>query len=669
MLYNIYTTDGGNAPLGITDWEHLRVMRLDFSERQLYNHRFIPKDKNKKYLFEPRAQNATLKKVGFVARDFREMRPSGQLSIRFFSLLSKYKKQFELFFYSLEGQPVSQTFQEFGTVRLANSYGALAMNIMNDKIDILVDMQGFMVNNFTELLLLKPAPIQIHWLGYPGTLGLPTIDYLVADDILVPDQSQKYYREKIAYMPHCYQSNNPQFIQEEQYVQRGYFNLPKDAFIFTHFNSDYKLDRKTWFVWMEILKAVPNSILVFTILTSTEQDIFIKQLLSDAVNNGIAQNRVIYLKKEDRHQHFNRLQIFNLGLDTYRVNGHTTNADLVCAGIPFITYTSDTYHNRVAKSILHSLDLDDLVCYSFDQYVKKAIELATNPEYYASVKAKVIDNRKKIMFNTHLYTRSFTNMLYSIWDTYHESSRSECEHIFLNDETNEEEMKIVPFEPIRLSKFNNHYYGTPKYKWTFYKNKTSDGNTYNVSDMRKQYLRDFANEDEKCIAFTTDGEMKDSIGTLLQMDTTEEKYSEEQGIWIREELTEDEHEKDVSLTLNKDYQLPKICIFFYLETNMPPQTLSHVASYLYNQLYLNAELIIISNSGGLPPEGQKFIHEHVNYIKFIINNKTIDEILKENTTAEICSEIKLENLNDLFYVQKIYEKSIESNDDNPGTSD
>ena len=96
-------------------------------------------------------------------------------------------------------------------------------------------MQGFMINNYTELLLQKPAPIQMHWLGYPGTLGLLTIDYLVADDILIPDNSQKYYREKIAYLPNLYQSNNPEFIQTEQYVMREFYELPKDKFIFHPF--------------------------------------------------------------------------------------------------------------------------------------------------------------------------------------------------------------------------------------------------------------------------------------------------------------------------------------------------------------------------------------------------------------------------------------------------
>ena len=654
MLYNIYTTDG-NAPLGITDWEHLRVMRLDFTERQLYNHRYVKKDQKIDYLYKPRKNNALLKRVGFIARDFHEMRPSGQLAIRFFSILAKYKKDFQIYFYSLKKHPISQLFYSFGNVRTEDSFNTLTRTIANDEIDILVDMQGFMVNNFTDLLLQKPAPIQIHWLGYPGTLGLPTIDYLVADDILIPEKSQKYYREKIAYLPHCYQSNNPDFIQKERYVKRGYFDLPEDAFIFTHFNSDYKVDRKTWLVWLNILKKVPNSILVFTILTSTEKDFFMKQLMNDVHILKIDVNRVRYLKKEDRHQHFNRLQIFDLGLDTYRVNGHTTNADLVCAGVPFITYTSETYHNRVAKSILNALDLDDLVCHSFDEYTEKAIQLATDKEYYMSVKQKIIDNRTKIMFNTYLYTRSFTNMLYSIWDQYHdhpEGERKEIEQIFLND-NGDEENRVVDFKPLRLSKFNNHYYGTPKTKWVSYTDKKIMGNIYKVTDLRKQYLIDYANEDEKCVAFTMNGELYDSYKEMVEIN--EDKSNQ---IWVKEDLSEEDHEEDVYKTLNKDYKLPKICLYFVFKNGMPGNTISEVCSYLYNQIYLNAELIIISEIGTLPGEGLKFIHDNINFVKYIDNydNESIESILQNNTQAKICVKITLESIKDLHYVQNIYEE-------------
>lgn len=665
MLYNIYTTHG-NAPMGITDWEHLRVMRLDFTERQIYNHRYIPFDKNIKHLFKPRDSHATLKRIGFVSRDFHDCRPNGQLAIRFFNILSKYKKQFTLHFFSLVGHPIADKFHTFGTVKTAPEFDQLAQIIANDSIDILIDMQGYMVHNFTRLLLQKPAPIQMHWLGYPGTLGNSAVDYLVGDDIIIPDNSQKYYREKIAYMPHLYQSNNPDFIQRDNYVTRGFYEIKESTFVFTHFNSDYKLDRNLWFVWMDILKAVPDSLLVFTILTSNEDDVFIKQLYADAELAGV-RDKVMYMPKTSRHQHFNRLQLFNLGLDTYRINGHTTSADLVCAGVPFITCPSDTYHNRVAHSILHELEIDDLVCENFEAYKNKAIELATNKEYYLSVKQKIIDNREKVMFNTHHYTRSFVNMIYSIWDEYHirDEERKQLTHLFLNKETNDIEEKDVPFVKTRLGKFNNHYIGKPTTKWVFYPNKNNSKlfKPIIISKKRKQYLRDFANTQDKCVAFNTEGELFNCIDKkLVDLENTEIKYGEEQGIWLREPIPEDEQEKDISLTLNKDYKLPKICLVFKnSEKTNPSQSVPALVSYLFNQRYLNTELIVLSLAGPLPGDGKKFVHEHINFVKYIdlkSENKPIEQVLQENTKSEIILEISQEALKDKFFVQKFYEEKI-----------
>lgn len=666
MLYNIYRTDG-DAPFGITDWEHLRVMRLDYTERQLYNHRYLQGDAvQRTHMFRPRPINATLKKIAFISRDFSSIRPSGQLAINFFNLLSKYT-QFSLYFYSLDIQIVDNLFDTFGTVKKGTDMKALSNMIVADDIDILIDMQGFMHTNFTDVLLDKPAPIQMHWLGYPGTLGIPTVDYLVADNILIPDNSQKYYCEKIAYLPHLYQPNNPDFIQRERFVERGYYNISEASFVFTHFNSDYKIDRALWFVWMDILKAVPNSILVFTILTSTEEEGFIKQLLGDAQLAGV-EKQVVYLPKAPRHQHFNRLQLFNLGLDTYRVNGHTTSADLICGGVPFITCPSETYHNRVSQSILHELDLDDLVCSNFEMYKKKAIELATNKEYYAEVKQKVIDNREKTMFNTYKYTRSFVNMIFSIWDSYHETSknRETIDHLFLNADRNEPEKRFVPFEKVKLSNFNNYYRGIPTEKWVFYENMTVSLPPAIISAKRKQYLRDFANRETDCTAFTTNGELFDqSIATLIPMKMPPNTYNEPYGIWVKEPIPEEEQERDVSLTLNKDYNLPKICMYYTIGINMDSTIIVKIIDYLFTQRYLNAEVVIVLESYiKLSDSILKLIKEHVNFVKLVkVNNidTGIVDIVRKNTNAVAIVELKNDMLGNLHYIQKIYDDTIKNN--------
>lgn len=667
MLYNLYKTDG-TIPYGITDWEHLRVMRLDLTERQLYNYRYIEDNPDTMgFRYNPeRDLNAPLKKIGFLGRDFNECRPGGQLSENFFSYLKKYQDSdyhdFEVYFYCLNINHVDKNFKEFAIVKQKNTMGLLAKEIYDDEIDILIDMQGYMIDNFKEVLLKKPAPIQMHWLGYPGTLGISTVDYLVADETIIPDSSQKYYREKIAYLPDCYQSNSPRFIQKEQWVNRKYFDIPEDAFVFTNFNSDYKVDRKIWFVWMDILKAVPNSVLVFTILTSKEEDIFISQLFDDVVKKGVDIKRVIYLQREKRHQHFNRLQLFDLGLDTFRINGHTTSADLICAGLPFVTYTSATYHNRVGASILKSLDLEELVCHSYDEYSKKIIELATNKKYYQEVKRKVIDNREKILFNPGRYTRNFVDLIYSIWNKYSNLKTHELTH-FYPEEHNE--WKKTSIQNIKLGDFNNHYYGTKTHEWKFYPNKKYSGHVFEISEKRNQYLKDYANSIKECVAFSMEGELMNTYGELIEIKGETELNTESSslfnGVWVLEKLDDDE--PDVNDTLNKDYQLPKICLYYFLENEDDPTIVSRLVTYLFTQLYLNAELLIITKNFYLNQQAQNFIRNHNHFIYFHNDNinESLDTIFNYYTNTVFRVQITDDILEDYHYVEKLYEETIKPN--------
>jgi GR25 family glycosyltransferase involved in LPS biosynthesis len=239
------------------------------------------------------------------------------------------------------------------------------------------------------------------------------------------------------HMPHCYQCNNDDLLVTTSNLKRSDFNIPDDAFAFCHFNHEYKLDRKTWFVWMSILKRVPNSVLVFTTFCPT----FVKVLFHDANINGISKERLIYLNYEtDREKHFNRINLCNLGLDCYKLNGHTSSSDLIASGIPLITYTSETYHNRVAKSILKAVDLEELVCYSFEEYTDLAVRLATNKTYYNSIVKKVIKNRTKYLFNTKLYVENFVNMLHTIWDN--EKTKDKIEET-QKEEKEEKEEEII----------------------------------------------------------------------------------------------------------------------------------------------------------------------------------------------------------------------------------
>lgn len=679
-MYSIYKTNGTIPYIKYNYFGYLNCLRLDLTEQELYNYRFIDKGEHKSNI--NRNHNTPLKKIGFISRDFSENRPSGQLSTLFFEILAKFSNQVEIYFYMLHKNYISNKFTSFAIIRKEKDIKNLEIKIKEDKIDILIDMQGHMHNNFNQLLLNKPAPIQIHWLGYPGTTGIPTMDYLIADEVIIPEESQKYYTEKIAYLPNCYQCNNRSLICHTSKCTRSTYNIPENAFVFCHFNSDYKLDRKTWFVWMDILKLIKNSVLLFT--TSTET--FKRLLITDAINYGVNKSQLIYVKRENRIDHINKLNLCNLGLDNYRVNGHTTSSDLVAAGIPFIAYTSETYHNRVAKSILISLDLEELVCYSFETYKKLAVKLATDTNYYMYVKNKIIRNRERYLFNTSLYVNNFVNLIFNIWKDNYDSNLEYIWKYYPNLDSpnnnitqvhdnfyqeaiktnsciaynNKGELKnkineLVPgcgiwikekLKENKITKFNNNYKNIKKVEWKFYPNMDSPDNTIYHSDLRNQKLRDFANDYNDCVAFNLNGDIKDKINPLIPGC----------GIWIKEPITYNSNTRD---QINKDYNLPLICLVYKLNH----YNIDKIVDFHKSQLYLNTELLIILKEEETIKIKQLVQKNH--NIKSYVNknNKHIKEILNElkyNHFIEI-----FDNSNfDLRLICNFYKNNININNEN-----
>jgi len=390
-------------------------------------------------LFDEKNNIRPIKKIGFISRDFSQGRPSGQLAEQFFKLLSQETQQtiplqeetipllnqhqntdgvlgsnvkIDIYFYTFP-LSASRLFKQFATVREAKNIHRLAELIYADKLDILIDMQGHMHNNFNVCLNKKPAPIIMHWLGYPGTTGIKEVDYLFADETIVPIESQCFYREKIIYLPNCYQINNPKFLvsNDNCCYTRQDLNYPQDGILFAHFNDSYKVDKNTWLVWCEILKKVPNSYLVFLKKYEKETASFIET----AVQNGVKLEQLIITKRLDRNHHIHRLNLLNIGLDPYYCNGHTTSSDLIAAGIPVVTFPGKTYQSRVTLSILKSLHLEELAVDSWDQYIDLAVKLGTDKEYYQYVCQKIIDNREKTLYNPELYVKNWLTAINKVW--------------------------------------------------------------------------------------------------------------------------------------------------------------------------------------------------------------------------------------------------------------
>ena len=675
-MYTIYKYyDAKNKLSYYTD--HLNVLRLDKTENELFEHRFIDTDYEIK---RKRPYNSPLKKIGFISDDFRESRPSGQLSIAFFEVLQNYRPHFEIYFYTRKN--ISNRFQKLAVIRKYNTTKIEEM-ILEDNIDILFDMQGHMHNNYNKLFGEKLSPIMCHWLGYPGTIGIPTIDYIFADPTIIPKESQIFYREKIAYFPVCYQPNSPEYLVKRTYTKKE-FDIPEDKFVFCHFNDDYKVDRKMWLVMLDILKRTPNAILMF----NTCRQSFQQMLFDDAENYGVSKNQLLHVKRLFITEHLKRLSVSSLGLDTFRVNGHTTSSNYISGGIPFITYTGNTYHNRVSKSILHSLSLDELCTNSYDEYIELAVKLATNKEYYNSIVQKLKENREKVLFNNDEYVNHFVSLIHNIWkQNYNENIEyiwvfynnydSPGNDIMTTDKRDNELLEMVKDTPdcvayttnghlknkitdkknwvklenvkhglwvkeklkeYEITKFGNNHKKN-RYKWTFFKDVDSTGFDIKQVNEKNQLLRDIAEQDENCMAFNLKGYLKGSL-------KPKEEWVEDigNGLWVREKV----EFEDIKLD-NKDYNLPFIVLYYNVSTLAEYEDIKKIYK---KDLYLNKQLIILFV--GEEDIQYLLISQRVRelYDIHIIRpeNKNIVEIIKETTPNCDCymEYKKNDNIKDIY---------------------
>ena len=690
-MFDIYTynsiKDKSNFAL-----KNLNILRLDISEEKLYKNRFSKEQYISKSL---RPYGSKLKKIGFISNDFRESRPSGQLSLTFFKNLQNYKNHFDIYFYTINN--VSSRFNQFANIRKCrqNIFNKNKLNlilkqmIIDDEIDILFDMQGHMHNNYNNILNEKLSPIMCHWLGYPGTIGIPTFDYIFADPIIIPENSQKFYREKIAYFPECYQPNNEELINRKIIAHSDY-SIPTNKFIFTHFNSDYKIDRKMWFVMLSILKKVPNSILIF----KTSSQTFERKLLLDAKNLGVKEQLLI-VKKLFITEHINRLSLCNLGLDNFRINGHTTSSDLIAAGIPYINYCGNTYHNRVAKSILSSLSLDELSVDSFEKYIDLAVKLATDAKYYKTICNTLIKNRELILFNSQKYTTDFVSIINNMWKL---NYQDDLEYIWIfypnktfeNNNilvTNEREGNLLDLanktptciayttdgylkskvvdknywidfnktsneietcgiwikeklKEYKITKFGNNNINK-KYKWKFYKDFDSPGFDIKIVKEKNQILRDIA-EKEECVGFNLKGHLKSKI-----LDKKNWIHSNNNGLWIKEEIKIEQIDYNID---NKCYNLPLIVL--YVKINSLQQYLE-IVTYYEEDLYLNKAMIVLIDENCPAIKGiEKKIFYKYNFVLHIINNNVtvkISNIIKQYfNKAGYYIEYKNQNIYKLF---------------------
>jgi protein O-GlcNAc transferase len=255
-------------------------------------------------------------------------------------------------------------------------------------VDILVDLKGHTRNARTEIMAYRSAPVQVNFLGYPGTMGAPYIDYIIGDATVLPHEEQPWYDEAIVNLPCCYQPQDSVFTIGPR-PSRASFGLPESAFVFCCFNNHWTLTKDVFNVWMDLLGSVKDSVIWLLVDTVAAR----ARLRRCAEAKGIDSRRIMFADRCSREQHLARHACADLFLDTWPYGAHTTASDALRAGLPVITLAGLGFQGRVAASLLRALSFEQMICGSSDEYTALAARLASNPAALRHIEEKLRDDR------------------------------------------------------------------------------------------------------------------------------------------------------------------------------------------------------------------------------------------------------------------------------------
>ena len=379
-------------------------------------------------------QAKTKLNIGYLSADFR-LHP---LAFLITELIENHDKaQFETYAYSYGADDQTPTrkrlesaFDHFVDISALNDKDA-ASKIYHDKIDILVDLTGYTQSSRTGLVALKPAPISINWLGYPGSMGeikdelagkplfnYILVDYVLADTVIVPNLSDSNvvssntvdFSEQLLYLP-CYQPNDSTRPVGKT-TMKSEHNLPENVFVFCCFNQSFKISAEVFAVWMRVLTQTPNSVLWLLDCNQWAK----ANLQAAAELAGINSNRLIFAPRVPIADHLARHAHADLFLDTLPYNAHTTASDALFMRLPLLTCMGETFAARVATSILQRINMPELITNSLQQYEQKALDIAQNPEKLIVLKQKLnAQIEQSTLFNPTQFARDLEQQYLSIW--------------------------------------------------------------------------------------------------------------------------------------------------------------------------------------------------------------------------------------------------------------
>jgi predicted O-linked N-acetylglucosamine transferase (SPINDLY family) len=360
-------------------------------------------------------------RIGYFSSDFYDHATS-YLMAGLFELHDR--TQFEIIGFSLGPDPsagdtmgrrVSAAMDRFLNVR-SMSDSQIAQLSRQLEIDIAVDLKGFTHDHRAGIFAHRPAPIQVSYVGYPGTMGAPFIDYLIADPTLIPEASRQHYTEKIVYLPDSYQPNDSRRPLAEASSTRASEGLPDTAFVFGCFNNTYKITPAVFDIWMRILTRVPNSVLWLLAADAATTE----NLRKEAQHRGIDPDRIIFARPHPLAEHLARHSLADLFLDSSPYNAHTTASDALWTGLPVITCLGETFAGRVAASLLKAVGLPELIAPNWQHYKELAVSLAGDTARLQVLRQHLGENRTSApLFNTSSYTRHLEAAYVAVIERHH----------------------------------------------------------------------------------------------------------------------------------------------------------------------------------------------------------------------------------------------------------
>lgn len=368
-------------------------------------------------LFENKTKRNKIR-IGYFSADFG----SHAVSSLIVELLESHNKNlFEIIGFSFSSNDggamysrISNTFDEFIQIDDMSDH-EVAILARNKQIDIAIDLGGFTGANRFGPFAFKLAPIQVNYLGYPGTSGSNFMDYIIADQTLIPEEQRNCFNEKIVYLPDCYQPNDSSKVITYKFKHRSELDLPENSFVFCCFNNNYKIQPNIFKTWMHILSVVDHSVLWLLM----DDDALKINLSDEAKNLGIDPSRLIFAKRLPVSEHLGRHAFADLFLDTFPYNAHTTASEALWSGLPILTLQGKSFASRVASSLLRAMDLPELICQSQDEYKSKAIFLAKNPSEISALKMKISQNKSSSpLFNTQLMTHNLESAYTKMYQAY-----------------------------------------------------------------------------------------------------------------------------------------------------------------------------------------------------------------------------------------------------------